>query len=189
MSLFGLGLHLAGCLSLLLIGGGAYLMLIDPLSQSIADAGQETQRLSRLVRTGASIQTRHQELSETLQHLKERTARVQERIPAGSQEAEFLEQLSEIARQRDITITDYRRQQVIEQETHWQLTVEVSADGDYPSLCEFLAGLHQLPRITSVTRMEIDGAAEKNERYPLRLNLVLYFGLKPAPVAEEGQRG
>ena len=71
------------------------------------------------------------------------------------------------------------------QRGHYQeLEIRLSAEGTYPSLCRFLVGLEELPRLCNVRSMNVYGTGTSTEgRYPIDLTVVVFF----APVEEESK--
>ncbi len=142
--------------------------------QQSIDAQIESMR--QLLSQADDVQARRVELQELLEETEKRFAAAATRIPEAAQENEFLAQISRLAKNSDLTIQEFRPGEITECRTHRELEISLSAVGPYRSLCEFLAGLEQLPRLCRVTSLTIDrDTAATADRYPVRMSVVVYF--------------
>jgi len=122
------------------------------------------------------VQARRVELQGLLEQTEKQFAAAATRIPETAQENDFLAQISRLAKNTDLTIQEFRPGEITDRKTHRELEISLSAVGPYPSLCEFLAGLEQLPRLCRVTSLTIDrSTAATADRYPVRMSVVVYF--------------
>ena len=87
------------------------------------------------------------------------------------------------AAQAGLQIRDYRPGVVATRPTHSQMEIQLSCQGTYRSLCEFLDRLAALPRLTRVEKMEITAAGPESQ--PTTLSLIVYFRLRKAPPPQQ----
>ena len=106
-------------------------------------------------------------------------ADLQKRVPDEPSEAEFLAQLVQAANQTGFRINDYHPGVVRSGERCSQLQVQLSCQGTYRSICDFLDRLAALPRITQVEKLDVTAAGP--DGHPVTLWLVVYFRLSQAP--------
>lgn len=166
--------HGVGAGVLILGAAVAYFLVVAP--RHIAFTRNETQRksLSALMQRASAIRNDFENLREALEEQRSKQKEFQERLPTEPQEAEFLAQAARLARSVDLAIREYRPGKTIQRENYSELEIELSCEGSYESVCRFLAGLPQLPRLSSLTGLELESRAEQSA-YPIRLKLSAYF--------------
>ncbi len=169
--LHALAAGVTGCLGLLAINLG---VLQAREQQQSVEVQVESMR--RFLSRADEIDARQRELQCLLDQTEEQFAAAVTRIPESAQESEFLAQVSRLAKDTALTIHDFRPDKITERTTHRELEISLSARGTYRSLCEFLAGLEELPRLCRVTSLTIDrDSTPTAEHHPVRMSVVVYF--------------
>lgn len=101
-------------------------------------------------------------------------------IPETPQESRFLAQLSQLAESASLEISDFRPGPVEDGEALKRIEVRLSGAGSYVCLCEFLHGLHSLPRLTHVSELAISTINEDG-LYPISMSLAIFFAESKTP--------
>jgi Tfp pilus assembly protein PilO len=135
---------------------------------------QRMTQLNKLLASSSEVTARHAELVTSLQDIRLRDEEVRRRIPDESREDEFLEMMTSKAIARDIRVTDYRRQQIVDRESYNELGITIACTGEFAPVCGLLYDLTTLPRVTHVKRMAI--GTSNNGTYDIALTLALFFG-------------
>jgi Tfp pilus assembly protein PilO len=101
------------------------------------------------------------------------------RIPETAQKTEFLAQLSQLGAATELKIHDFRPGDEVDRKTHRELSIHVTGEASYSSLCRFLAGLEKVERLTQLTALQVNGGYGKNDTYPISMTVNIFF----APLA------
>ena len=121
-----------------------------------------------------------------LKQLQDQRDSLRARVPADAREAEFLEQVTEVAREVGLHIHDYRPGTVTTLGEYSRMEIGLSCAGNYNGICDFMYRLATLPRLANVTKLDILVPAPE-EMYTLNMTLVIYFGVsKPTELAKGG---
>jgi Tfp pilus assembly protein PilO len=185
LKLLGWGLHGLGALGLL---GGAWLLTVGvygPLEEHREDCMVQSARLDRLLDDSTQIRAENARLTAALKKLQEQRDSLQRRVPDDPREAEFLEQVTEVARDAGLHIHDYRPGTVTATGEYSRMEIGLSCACTYPGMCDFLHRLATLPRLANVTKMEVL-APSPEEMYTVNLTLIIYFGVGKATELAKG---
>lgn len=178
-------LHLGGLLAILSTWYAYQFFVSDVIAQrEFADA-TEIARLEKVLEIDRNPANDVAELKAELKRLEARAESARQWIPETPQEGEFLAQLSEAARKNGLQLGNFTRGAVAVLDTHSQLQVRLTGEGDYASICKFFAEMESLSRVATISRMSLSAASDANT-YPLDMTLTLYFGAKSA---QGGNRG
>ena len=140
---------------------------------------REARHVEARVAGSKRLRLEHQALTEQLADLRQRAKMIRQRIPDQPLEAEFLQQLTEIADSEGLTIRDYQRGSASVTSTHSQLEIRIEGEGDYAGLCGFLDRIARLPRVARVQFMQVLEPADAEQMmYPIDISLMLYFGVR-----------
>jgi Tfp pilus assembly protein PilO len=145
-----------------------------PLSRESAESTQKLAALHALLGDELHVRAEHAKLRQQLDKAASQEAAIQKRIPRDPQEAEFLAQISQTAGNAGLQITDYRPGVMSAGKKCSALRVELTCDGNYRAICTLLDRLQELPRYSTVARLEI-GPGASPEHYSAKLCLELYF--------------
>lgn len=148
-------------------------LVFRPLDARLAACTRRTQQLERLLSMEEKSREEHARLGGELTAACEQATLVKDRIPDEPREAEFMAQVSELAGESGVTIHDYRPGTVIPKGAYSTMRVDLVCEGNHEGICGIVDGLRELPRHSTVDRLEIDSQEEKEE-YALGMRLGLY---------------
>lgn len=168
------GLHAAGVGLLTIAAATVYFFVIAPKSARFQANESKRVELELLMDRGAKLRGEFDLHKQTLEKRRSQQKRFQEKLPDSAQEDEFLAQVARLARSVDLAVRDYRPGEVTSRGNYSELEIELSCEGSYESICRFLDGLPSLPRLSSLTGIEVQSQMEQSV-YPIRLNLSAYF--------------
>ncbi len=168
------GLNIAGAMvSAILVMAGLWLLL-GPLISNTARTAERLVGLHAMLRDEGQLRAKHTMRRQHLDQAQQDEAAIQKRIPPEPQEAVFLAQVSQAADEVGLQIKDYRPGVMSAGKTWSTLRVELTCEGSYLGVCAFLDSLRELPRYSTIARLEIDPGTSV-EHYVAKLSLELYF--------------
>jgi Tfp pilus assembly protein PilO len=145
-----------------------------PLSRDMDESAERLATLQALLEDESRVRGEHAELRQQLDKATIEEAAILKRIPRNPQEAEFLAQLSQAAGNVGLQITDYRPGMINAGKLCSKQRVELACAGNYQAICTLLDRLQELPRYSTVIRLEI-GPGALPEHYSAKLCLELYY--------------
>lgn len=101
------------------------------------------------------------------------------RIPETAEKTEFLSQLSQLASNTGLKIHEFRPGDEVDRKTHRELSIHVTGEASYASLCQFLAGLEKVKRLTQLASLQVNGSYGDTNTYPVSMTVNIFF----APLA------
>jgi Tfp pilus assembly protein PilO len=187
---FGRLLHYAGVAITLLCGAAAYSYLFTPIEKDILDVSVRIDELTESARNAPAIQTEHEKLSGRLKDIAARYAALQSRVPGSAEAGSFLKFVSDVARQENLSISDFQPARAIDGDGFTAMEVVLNGHGTFASICTFFDRLSKVTRLSKVKDLSLTSVDEGNE-YPMKTTLVIYFGLtdKRAAAAKEASHG
>jgi Tfp pilus assembly protein PilO len=187
---FGRLLHYAGVAITLLCATAAYNYLFTPIEKDIFDVSMRIDELSESSRNAPAIRSEHAKLSGRLKDIAARYTALQGRVPGSAESGSFLKYVSDIARQQDLSISDFQPGKSVEGDGFTAMEVVLSGRGSFASICTFFDRLSKVARLSKVKDLNVT-VAEDNPKYPMKTTLVIYFGLtdKRAAAAKEASHG
>lgn len=180
--LHGLGL-LAALVTVLLV----QFVIFRPIDHRTAACRQRSEKLQALLQQAPKIRREHAQLEKDLALARGQSATLQKRIPDDPREADFLAQVSRLAGEVGLQIRDYRPAAVETKPSYSVMRVDLACQGDYASICNFLGGLCELPRHSTVLHLQIDSDGDRQE-YSVKLSLALYFAATGQSGVERGKK-
>lgn len=169
--------HLGGLVTLVL-GACAYQFVISGLiTRQKSDNAAEIERLELLLETERDAGREFAGLQAELARLEASAEAARQRIPETPQESEFLAQISEAARDKGLSINEFTRGAVTVLDTHSQLQIRLTGEGDYASICGFFEKMASFSRVATVSQMQLSVPPD-SEVYPLDMTMTLYFGAR-----------
>jgi len=177
------GLNIAGALVTAIVVIAGVWLLSGELTGDTAQTAERLEALHALLSDEGHLRAEHTKLSQQVDKAKKDEAAIQRRIPPEPQEAVFLAQVSQAADAVELQVKDYRPGAMSVGKTWSTLRVELTCEGSYLAICMFLDSLQQLPRYSTVARLEIDQGTSA-EHYLAKLCLELYFFNSSRKLAE-----
>lgn len=168
------GLHAVGAGGLVTAAVVAYFVVFAPKLARFTTNEAKRQQLQALMEKGPRLRQEWEEQKQALASRRSQQQSFREKLPAMPREDEFLAQVAQLARSVGLAVRDYRPGEVTSRGNYSELEIELSCEGNYESLCRFLNGLPTLPRLSSLTGIEVQSQANQPV-YPIRLNLSAYF--------------
>ena len=167
-------IHACGAVSVGLTAMVAYWLFFIQ-TESYARTWQQTYETdTELINQEHEIHNQLQDARQELEQLEERLSELTALIPDRPEESHFLAQLSELAATTGLQIRDFRPGDSEQSNQVHQLSVQLTGSGDYECLCHFLDGIQSLERLTHVSRLKVDPAAEDG-LHPVDMKLTIFF--------------
>jgi Tfp pilus assembly protein PilO len=187
LAMLGAGLHAIGLAAVLATAGIGYALVLRPLDARIDELDGRSQQLQASLQNAHVVRAQAQRLRGAVAAMEAKSAELQKRVPDEPLEGEFLSQLTQAAGQAGLKIGDYRPGVVRTGEKCSQMAVQLSCQGPYRSICDFLDRLSALPRLTQVEKLDV--SASGPDGCPVSLSLVVYFRLTKTPAAQAAKGG
>lgn len=178
----GVKLHRLG---LLLHGGGLLLTLGSVLGSGLAahallsrewsEIRRRTQEARAYLATAESIRDHHAAAVKQMRQEEVRLESLLARIPTTPQESEFLAELTRLAREAKLKITDFKPSEVNGGDSHAAVEIALRTEASYEGLCRFLDGLSSLPRLCHVKRLSLKAPDAAQTSYPVDMTLQIFF--------------
>jgi Tfp pilus assembly protein PilO len=178
-----IALHLAGLAVALGIALVAGLVVYKPLHAEEARVRNLTTWTEKFMGSKDEVLHGSDELEKRRLESEILFAESMTRIPETAQKTEFLAQLSGLAADTGLKIHEFRPGDEIDRKTHRELSIHVTAEASYASLCRFLAGLEKVERLTQLTALQVNGGYGTAETYPVSMTVNIFFA--PLPVNSE----
>jgi Tfp pilus assembly protein PilO len=186
LAMLGVGLHALGLAIVLAAAGIGYALVLQPLDARIDELDGRSVELQAALDDAPNVRAKHERLRRALVAMEAGGTGLEKRVPDEPLEAEFLAQAAQAATQSGLQIGDYRPGAVRTSGHCSQMEIQISCQGPYRSICDFLDRLSAIPRLSQVEKLEISAAGP--DGYPVTLWLVVYFRLAKAP-ADPGAKG
>lgn len=171
-------LHAAGLLATVASVAGIVVFVFGSLdAQSIELAFQSTE-LRQSVRNSDEIIANNRELRKTLDEVNQRIKHLSSQIPQTAQESEFLAQLSRLAQSSGLEIDNYQPGIAKKVEKHRALDVALTINGNYQSMCQFFAGIQNLPRVCRINTLRILNQKSSNsddDILSITMSMTIYY--------------
>jgi Tfp pilus assembly protein PilO len=149
--------------------------LIDELKQSVQNA--------------PVIRREHERASQYLQSVTKRLDALHQRVPADAEAGEFLRQVTQIATEQHVAISNFQPERTADKDGYAEMEVTLTGKGSFESICSFFDRLGKLPRLSKVKNLTLSAGNTPNE-YPMKATLLIYFGLQDdAAPRKEVRRG
>jgi Tfp pilus assembly protein PilO len=171
----GLLLHGGGLLLTLSIvigvGFGSYALL----SREWSDIHRRTAEARAYLATAPAIRNQHADAIKRLRNEEVRLESLLARIPTTPQESEFLAELTRLARDARLKISDFKPAEVQGADSHAAVEIALKTEASYEGLCRFLDGLSGLPRLCHVKRLSLKAPSASQTTYPVDMTLQIFF--------------
>ena len=86
-------------------------------------------------------------------------------------------QVSAAATEKGLVIDNFTRGEISVSDTHSEMQIRLTGEGDYTSICGFFDKMSSFSRVATVSNMTIS-IPSNTEIYPLDMTLTLYFGAR-----------
>jgi type IV pilus assembly protein PilO len=184
---FGRLLHYAGMALVLICSAAAYHWGHTPMQADIFNAQVRLDELVQSGRNADAIRREHGRLSSRLEEIEARYAALQRRVPTSAEAGAFLKDVSQIAHEEKLEISNFQPANSVEGEGYTAMEVMLDGEGSFASICSFFDRLSKIQRLSKVRRLSVK-VDPLSDTYPMEATIVIYFGLK-AQRPDAGQKG
>lgn len=179
-----LALHGGGLAVVLSFVALAWSLVYQPLEAAQAEAKARCAEINELLQSGDRLRVQQRLLKRSLTDARQEERQLLARVPDEAHEADFLRQISRLAKDVGMELRDYRPGQAHPRATCSAMEVALICDGPYESLCRFLDGVGRLPRLVNLSHVEISNA-NGGGRHTATLKLAIFFGAQPNAATPE----
>ncbi|MEQ9406121.1 MAG: type 4a pilus biogenesis protein PilO [Fuerstiella sp.] len=150
------------------------LLLLRPMENRVVQLRHRATELSAALAKEDAVKAEHQQLTARRLEADDKIEKLLDRIPNVPRESDFLGQITTLAAEVGLSIIDYRPGTATEGKGYQQMTLTLSSDGSYESVCRFLNRIDQLPRLTRVLTLDITPLAD-DTGCKMLMTLTIYF--------------
>lgn len=189
MKKYDAALHAVGALTTIALVALFYVGLFVPLTRAIDDARNQVETKRQFLASADSVRKSHESLRKQVDAEESRLQDAIEKIPQTPQESNFLAQLSQLSRTCGVSIRQFSRGELSDEQTHSGMEIKLAAQATYPAICRFLAGLAELQRLCHIRRLAISSPTSDQAEYPVEMTLrIFYASLRQAASTPDGGR-
>jgi Tfp pilus assembly protein PilO len=177
------GSHGAAAIATVAVLGLAAIALYQPLRMKQRMIEEEIYAAQDLLSRGSNLRERHRLAVAEDIALQKELLELKNCLPHNADEAQFIHTLSELALERQVTLTKFSpgaTQKLTEFRT---LEIQVSGTGGYASVCSFLHALPELKRIFTVERLQLSSASAQGDQCSFEIAIRLLYTSEPTLVA------
>jgi type IV pilus assembly protein PilO len=161
----------AGIMGLLVIGGVAYVFLLQPVIAHIDQLRPEVATLQREVAQNRAILADLMKFRREAAELEARLDALKDRLPSEREMPGLYRTLSEAAAAAGLGVSLFQPRPAATHEVYTEIPITLNGESGYHQLGEFLEKVARLPRVVTVNEMKmITGTRPRN---PVKAELVL----------------
>lgn len=170
------------CLLVLVLSfAGLYWYLGAPRAEALESARQEEAQLLRDYRGKAAQVANLPGLREQVETLDTRLERLVAMLPSGPEIPSLIDDISEAARDNQLTIEAIRLRSPLEREFYAERPFDIRVGGDYHRIGAFIAAVADLPRIVTLHDFELTPTGEGELALSM---LARTYSYRSSPAAE-----
>lgn len=161
---------------------GIYFMWILPAGGKVRDSETLAARLTVEIAQGTAVNTQlRARVAELQQTMKERAVadeismKAPDILPGGSELSSFLEELTRLARLRQVDFVSIRPQSVEDKGAYVQMNLNIDVKARFRQFGEYLLMLEDLPRALIVEQVRIETTPEASPFVMGHLNAVMFM--------------
>ena len=171
--MFAWSMHLAGVTVIVLVLGGFYALIYQPLQRKQATHIDRTEQLEQLLSQSGTDGREYRQLRALLTKMQGSLADLRQEHNIDPQAETWIDSIRRVAAKADLKVLDSQIGETTTSPTHSQTEIEFRCLGSYASICQFLEQAEQLTRTVKLSNLELE-AGEKSNEYPVQLTFVLY---------------
>lgn len=149
-------------------------LVIRPLELREQELSRKAVRLTAALAVEEDVHTQHRFLVQQQVEADDKIEQILDRIPNVPRESDFLGQITTLAADVGLSIVDYHPGGTSAQDGYKKMTLTLSSDGSYESVCGFLYRIHQLPRLSRVLSLDI-APVQGKDTYRMKMTLNIFF--------------
>lgn len=164
-----------GVFGLVLLGAGAYFLLLSPLQERVTALGAQAASVQReLIQSRAIVADLarfHREVAE----LEQRLAALKERLPTEKETPTLYRTLSSAAVRAGLAVALFQPREPRNKDFYAEIPVTLTAEGTYHQLGEFFESVAKLPRVVNVADLKLTSASQGKRPIRAELTLATYM--------------
>lgn len=170
---FALSLHAIGATVTLAMLFLSYKLIHQPLERKQQADAARIEQLGQLLKKNGTEAKEYRSLQSQLSQMRQAVAEVHDQLTDNVSSDDVLSSLQQLAAELDLEVLNYQVSPPQHHQQHTLSKIELSCNGSYASICNFLNKAEQLAKVTKLTKFGLDAEA-KNQSYPIQLTFVLY---------------
>jgi len=160
-----------GVFFLLLLGAGAYFLLLSPLQTRVTELEAQSASLQRELIQSRAIVADLARFRREIAELEQRLAALKDRLPTEKETPSLYRSLSTAAVRAGLAVALFQPREPRNRDFYAEIPVTLTAEGTYHQLGEFFESVAKLPRVVNVADLKLTGVSQSKN--PLRAELTL----------------
>lgn len=172
--------HMVHCLGAVLTLGTAvavFAIACAPAMEANERTWARILELKQSLLEAPAVAQQHAELSRRLQQMEQQLADIRRRVPQEAQEAEFLADLTSLAEDVGLVVTNLSPGAPQRKAGYSQMDISVSGIARYEGLCRFVDGIRKFPRLVQVVGLDVRHDPSGQGSYPVTVTTAIFFDL------------
>jgi type IV pilus assembly protein PilO len=160
-----------GVFGLVLLGAGAYFLLLSPLEERVTALDAQAASVQRELIQSRAIVADLAQFRREITELEQRLAALKDRLPTEKETPSLYRSLSTAAVRAGLAVALFQPREPRNKDFYAEIPVTLTAEGTYHQLGEFFASLAKLPRVVNVADLKLTGVSQG--KTPIRAELIL----------------
>jgi type IV pilus assembly protein PilO len=183
-----------GIFGVIILGVGAYFLLISPIQERIAALDTQNAALQREVAQNRAIVADLERYRREAVELERKLAVLQDRLPTEKEMPPLYRTLSDAAFESGLLVSLFQPREPRVRDYYSEIPITITADAGYHELADFFTKVARLPRVVTLGDVKLTTSAGKSKmslRADLTLATYVYrpVGSPPAPKAPGAAAG
>ncbi|TWT88918.1 hypothetical protein Mal64_24080 [Pseudobythopirellula maris] len=149
-----------------------------PIAADTRHYRERTDQLVQMVGESVGIDQKHQRLNRVESEIQEALGDTLARLPDTPLEADFARQLRQHASSAGFGLTQLAVGSRVERDATGSVVISCGGQANHAELCDFLARVHQGPRIATVGSLTVS-ANDNPRRHSFEIQFNLHYRIKP----------
>lgn len=175
-----------GVFALLLLGAGAYFLLLSPLWERVAALEAQSASLQRELIQSRAIVADLARFRREIAELEQRLAALKERLPTEKETPTLYRSLSTAAIRAGLSVALFQPREPRNKDFYAEIPVTLTAEGTYHQLGEFFESVAKLPRVVNVADLKLSAGSPGKPSLRAELTLATYMYRKAGPPPAPG---
>lgn len=182
-----------GAFVLILLGAGAYFLLLSPLQARVTELDARAASVQRELIKSRAIVADLERFRREIAELEQRLAALKERLPTEKETPTLYRSLSTAAVRAGLAVALFQPREPRNKDFYAEIPVTLTAEGTYHQLGEFFESVAKLPRVVNVADLKLSAASLGKSSLRAELTLATYMyrtaGAPAAPGAPKPPSG
>lgn len=175
-----------GVFVLLLLGAGAYFLLLSPLWERVAALEAQSASLQRELIQSRAIVADLARFRREITELEQRLTSLKERLPTEKETPSLYRSLSNAAVRAGLAVALFQPREPRNKDFYAEIPVTLTAEGSYHQLGQFFETVARLPRVVNVADLKLSGVSQGKHPVRAELTLATYMYGTVAPPPKPG---